>query len=351
MFLVIAAGVLLVLSFFQVMLSNIFALISYSGAMYLIPEITFDQPAGVFSLAIVGIALLISLRLLYPIGKSGGDTLHLVLQIVARVLLAAAAFGFFVLADGGLGLFLWFAAMIVWGMIVFRLRRSQQRMLVDVVALAARRGLPLGPVVEAFSTEQRGMIGRRTARFAERLQAGYSVAESLRTTPRLLPAQDQLAIEIGQQTNSLPVTLGGLSGETNSPDHFKEQFGIGAIGLLAVATWGAVAVLFYSYKIVPAFEHFFIKDFHRPLPPLTQAVFACLKFMAAPGLPLEILFAVVLVIFGFYLPMYEMGWTRAEFPLLNRFLAAGHTAVVLRWCAAAVRRQQSVHWPSDIRAA
>ena len=163
MLLIVAAGVFMVVSYFQLMLSNWIAMVAYSATLPSIPAIEFGQPVGVVSIAMIATALLVSLRLMYPTRRSGDDALHGVLQIVARILLAFAAFGFFVIAAGELGAYLWIVAMIVWGMIVFRFRRSQQRMLLDLIALAARRGLPLAPVVQAFADEQPGAIGRRAA--------------------------------------------------------------------------------------------------------------------------------------------------------------------------------------------
>ena len=127
------------------------------------------------------------MRLVYSRQPPGGDVLQILLQILARVLLAYAAFGFFICMAGDLGVFLWFGAMIVWGIVVFRFRRSQQQMLVDLLSLAARRGLPLAPAVRAFGQEQSGVIGRRAVAFADRLAAGYPLTDAILATRRLLP--------------------------------------------------------------------------------------------------------------------------------------------------------------------
>ena len=50
------------------------------------------------------------------------------------------------------------------------------------------------------------------------------------------------------------------------------------------------------------------------------------------------------MLFFLYLLAYLMGWMRFELPVLNRFFAPRHSAVVLRWFALAVRREQSL-WP------
>ena len=78
------------------------------------------------------------------------------------------------------------------------------------------------------------------------------------------------------------------------------------------------------------------------MPRLTKAVFAYLDIVKVPGLPLVILFAGGLVVFAFYLPIYVMGWTRRSFLCSINSSRARHSAVLLRWFAAAVRRQQSL---------
>ena len=86
------------------------------------------------SVATIAIALWISLRLVYS-GRRSGDGLHILLRIVVAVLLLSTALGLFIDLLGDLGFVLWLAALIVWGIVVFRMRRAQRQMFVDLLAL------------------------------------------------------------------------------------------------------------------------------------------------------------------------------------------------------------------------
>lgn len=345
--LAIAAGIVSLVSMFQLLISNTEAMFSFGP-----PEgVEVDVLPGALCVAVIGIALLISLRLIYA-SRRGGDALHLLLQILARVLLVYAVLGLCLAIGGFLGVLVWLAGLVVWGVIVFRRRRAKQQMLVDLLALATQRGLPLGPVAHLFAAEQSGVIGRRAEAFAERLDAGSPLADAILATPRLVAPQDRLAIEIGQQTESLPVTLQSMSGGPISPERQNESLGVGAISLVALATVGVGCVLFVAIKIVPAMEFIFTDlNRHWPgphgagrtpfhLPPLSQHLFSLLRAIGGPALPLVICCGAGLSFLALYGLAYAMGWVRAEIPLVNRFFLPRHTAVVLRWLAAAVRRQQ-----------
>lgn len=314
-----------------------------------------DLPSavGMLSTAIIAVALWLSLRLVYS-GRRSGDAVHILLRIVVAVLLLSTVAGLCIdLLGGDLGVLFCLTTLIVWGIVVFRLRRTQRQMFVDLLALTAERSLPIAPVMRAMAIEEHGAIGYRAGEFADRLDAGYQVAQALLATRGLLAPQDQLAIEIGQQTGSLPITLQTLAGDPIAPGRAGESIWIGSIGLVAMANMLLTCVLFVSVKIVPAYEKIFVdfRDHGRRtgypqlrFPPITQFLFSVFHTIFDLLAKLAYPLAVVVPLLTFYVVAYLMGWWRFELPLVNRFFAPRHSAIVLRWFAAAVRREQSL-WP------
>ena len=99
--------------------------------------------------------------------------------------------------------------------------------------------------MRALALEEHGAIGYRAGDFADRLDAGYQVADALLASRGLLAPQDQLAIEVAQQTGSLPITLQTLAGDPLAPGRAGESMWIGSIGLMGLGTMGVFCVFFH----------------------------------------------------------------------------------------------------------
>jgi type II secretory pathway component PulF len=247
------------------------------------------------------------------------------------VVLCALVFGFF------LGGSIFLAAVVFIGIVIVfaRRRATNQDALLDILAIAAERGVPLGPAVEAFAESSGGRFRRWADTLAGLLNSGVPLADALNVVPRILPPDARLLIRVGGDAGLLPGALREASAARRSR-------GTGHTALLPRFSYLILVLLvmqvisgFILYFIVPKFEAIF-HDFHVSLPPVTIFVIrASHVVVGSPLLGVLILAEVLLLL---HLPFAYFGWSGGYLPGIDRFLLAPfdrllvrrHSAVILR---------------------
>ncbi len=216
---------------------------------------------------------------------------------------------------------------------MFRGHSAQREALVQALAIAARRRMPLSPTLEAFS-EQCGFIFRnRILTLADALQIGLPLPEALDRVPGVLPADAEVMIRVGWDVGIPVEALQEAAARRSSPPpwvNLTGQITYVLFVLLAIQT----LVGFIMYFIAPKLEAIFA-DFGLPLPPVTLIVlqmnFVGFNYRYFAGLMIAVeLFLLV------SLPLTAGGRLSGWIPLFDRLFLRRHSAVILRSLARVV---------------
>ncbi len=289
---------------------------------------------GLLVSALLGAAILVWLRFVNA-KRWEHETLCRFANAMAVVLLGLAIVGAFVVPFGWLGLELGLACMVIWGMAVFRLRQTQRAVLLELLELAVRRGIPLEPLVRAFSAEQVGEIGRRAARLSNWLSDGVSLGTAAGADGKVLSPPAILAVEFGEANGSLAVALHQARDSSAASARNWEGTTLGWIWIMNFCGIGLYGGTFMLVQIVPQFVKIF-KDFGTSLPPFTLRVLA---FFGSPAVEWSVgLMTLFVVLASIRLAFYVMGFQGLGLPLVDRMLAPLDAAVVLRWLAIPAER-------------
>jgi hypothetical protein len=232
-------------------------------------------PINLVVLALPGAALLWTARLVYGRrGTSSDDVLKRVLSTASWLMLLLAFFG---VVGGMTGPFALLALPIVWIvfiMILGQYRRSENRALLDVLAIAAERGLPLDAAARAFADERADELGLRAGRLADSLAAGTPLPEALESSGhRFLPIDAKLAVRVGWETGQLGPAIRRITGMNASVESMLRTTSVKFLYLF-VLFFTAVGILsFVMLRIIPTFAKMF-EEFELKLPPPTLLLVA-----------------------------------------------------------------------------
>jgi type II secretory pathway component PulF len=143
--------------------------------------------------------------------------------MILLVLLAVGIRATQILGDALLALGLLLMPPLAVGLIYLTLRRRPQierEGLIDVLAIAARSGLPMGPAVSALRALGPSGGGRRLQGLARRLEAGEPLPRVLREMPGLLPAESETLarLELPGTTTAAALEQAVAAGEARRRD-------------------------------------------------------------------------------------------------------------------------------------
>jgi general secretion pathway protein F len=295
--------------------------------------------AGAASLLLVGCAILVALRLVYWDRRPLADGLHVVIRLAGWLLIALGVFGVLMVIADGWAWLVWLAALVCWGIAVFRWRESQRGALLDLIALCAARGIPLEPAVRAMAVEEGGLFGSRAMPLADALGRGIALAPAVEQSRRALPPASALAARVGEVTGDMARALSTVERRSNRLEAVGGNPPIRAMSLVYTMIVAGSVAPFMAIRIAPAMEKIY-KDFRRPLPPLSRHVFEM-----AGSTWLAVFSGVMLVVAlatGLYAVVRGLGWMRFELPPASWLFAPREAGVVLRLLALAVERGQPI---------
>jgi type II secretory pathway component PulF len=206
-----------------------------------------------------------------------------------------------------------------------RRRSTDQEALLWVLNVAAERGIPLSPGVQAFSSQASGVFRIWTASLAELLRQGVSLPEAIESLPRIVSGPSALLIRMGAESGDLAAGLGEATRARTGRSPGIAGFGARMAYLGWVAFFGLAIVGFLMYFIIPKFEAIF-RDFGVELPEVTLLVIRASHHAVDLGW-LWILIALMALI---YLPFAVAGWSNLGLPLVDRMFSRRHTILILR---------------------
>ncbi|MDR3638651.1 MAG: type II secretion system F family protein [Isosphaeraceae bacterium] len=218
---------------------------------------------------------------------------------------------------------------------------TQQDAVLRALAIAADRGMPLAPALQAIADHCGFFLRARVLALADTLQAGAPFPDALDMTPGVLPPDAEVIARVGYDTGVLP---GALREAADARVALPSTWGWIVARLCYLM--GVLLVLqsvigFISYFILPKFEAIF-KDFGAPLPQFTilviQATHAAIRYGWASALLVGLEVAIL-----FLLPLTLVGWLNVGIPVLDRLFIRRHSALILRALAGVVESGQPLN--------
>lgn len=127
--------------------------------------------------------------------------------------------------------------------------------LLRLIAVAAEERLPLGPLLEAWAADERGVQERRLRRLIRLLNKGAPLPDAVEQVRGVLRDEDVLAIRFGVQSGALAASVRDLLDESQ-PNAADGTTGIRdrLFYFLVVLLFATPVVTFISIKIAPEFE-------------------------------------------------------------------------------------------------
>ncbi|HEY2147452.1 MAG TPA: type II secretion system F family protein, partial [Pirellulales bacterium] len=138
------------------------------------PELVWPGPSfsGALGLAFLGWVTLLVIAIIYRYRKPPADPPQILMRLAGWLLIALGALGMLLVYWGDVGATIWLVGIALWGGAVYRFRRSQKFAQLNLLAVAADRGMPLEPVVRAMAEEEGGRFYFRAMAFADALASG-----------------------------------------------------------------------------------------------------------------------------------------------------------------------------------
>jgi general secretion pathway protein F len=147
---------------------------------------------------------------------------------------------------------------------------TQRRSLLRLIAVATEEHLPLGPLIEAWAADERGVQVSRLRRLARLLAEGTPLASAIEQAPGGLGDEDVLAIRFGAQSGTLAAAVrGALDDSQARPTSRASLFRRTIIYFCAVSLIGLLIVAFVQVKIVPVINKI-LADFSVQPPEMFQ---------------------------------------------------------------------------------
>ncbi len=292
-------------------------------------ELPIPSFLGAASLFFLGCVLLIAIRLVYA-GRNRPDQPQIAMRLTAWLMLALGLLGMMLVVWGEVGVVLWLIGIVCWGGAVCRFRRSQRMLMLELLALAADRAMPLEPAVRCIADEEGGLYYTRATALADRLAAGTPLALAIQGDRKAVPSGAFPAARIGEVSGAVGPALRTVDPARNRPAGEPGVSPIRASSIYYIVLVFCGFGIFLGSRIAPAFRKIFA-DFKQELPALTKLVF---EISASP---ITISFCVVsmlaAVALAFIVALRELGWIRAGLPIFDRATAPEDTAAALRLLA------------------
>ncbi len=300
------------------------------------------EPAAVIPLLIAAFALLaLGVVLLVLIGVTlsqerpgDGGFLRAFAVVSCWILIIIAMVFLFLL----LGPFL-----VVILVIYFRRLRARQQAMLWGLAVAAERGIPLTPAIEAFASEHWGLARWSARSLARLVAAGTPLPDALAFVGGMVPREALVPIRVGHELGALSAGLrqaAAPAGPQESVSYQQQsvwdQLAIRIFYLCVVILSSTVAITFMMLKIAPAFHKIFA-DFGAELPAISRFMIGIIPSFAIPW---ELLLLAVCFLLFFYLPLRYFRVITWDLPFMGRFTRKLHSATILESLALTAERNQ-----------
>lgn len=298
------------------------------------------NPLNYLAFAILGAALLWAVKVVYD-GRNGSadDFVRRLLLLFGWILFFAGSIGVVIGLTGPLSWLPMFGV-IAAGFGYVKYMAAERRSLLWALAIAAERGIPLDEAARAFADERSVVLGPRTARLAELLEAGAPLPQALAIARHPLPTDALLAARLGAETGQIAKAL-------QMAIQFGNQFEMALRSLLAkyfylllVLFVGSMVVMFVMVRIVPVMTQL-MSDFDLELPLVTRYLVAASDWLVIYW-PFFIPVFIAILFLCLIGVSFYVGVSRYELPLLNRVWRRCDTSLILKSMALTVGQGRSI---------
>lgn len=140
-----------------------------------------------------------------------------------------------------------------------------------MIAAGIEEKLPLVPLLEAWTEDERGTQQKRLRRLVRLLNDGTSIADAVEQVPGILRDEDILAIRFDAQSGTATTAIREcLDDPANVTPERPSRLRSTNMYLWTVLILGFPIVVFVVVKIIPAFREIF-QEFQLQLPGVTEA--------------------------------------------------------------------------------
>lgn len=221
-------------------------------------------------------------------------------------------------------------ALAVAGLTLITSRWASQRdALLQTLAIAVEREMPLAAAIEALGNAQRGRSRRRLLALTRLLQEGAPLPQALAMVPGVLPREAEISIGVGWASGQLAGALREAAGPHSLETVKRATFIPRLAYLVFVLLIMKLILCFVLYFIFPKFEAIF-RDFGLPLPRFTIGIIVASHWMIRWGWPILVLMTIVELTLAVVLPLSLTGWWEPNLFWIDRLFRSRHTAPVLR---------------------
>ncbi len=234
-------------------------------------------------------------------------------------------------------------AIIIWlAMATFRYRVSESRAMLWQLVTAVDRGMPMIAAIEAFAHERTDEIGVRVTELARKLRNGELLPMAIRSCRLPLSTELRLIAAMGirpdQRTNSARTLI------IESEQRRYRLSGIldRLIYFLVLCAMLVSELKYFCTRTLPTVG-LDLMDLGVPLPQRLVAIAAFGDWTSSPLA--EFLLSLLAIAVGAFLIgiiLYYIGWFTWEPPIIRRFTARYHGAIVLRMIAGAIDRSEAL---------
>jgi type II secretory pathway component PulF len=219
-------------------------------------------------------------------------------------------------------------------------KMNRQANLIWTLALAVRRGLPLGREVLTLSKSLWGRQRLRLEYLSENLDAGQSLSNSLERQPGLVPLSVVVQIRLGEDTGTLTDVLAACGAGQ------LQQYSTNAE---VVATQNALMILmipimlipfffgFIGYYIIPKHKKIFEDSGIQPTE-LLKFLFSVMD----PGLSIATLIGFMSLVFVTAMYFALIRDRERDWPIVSRLAPRSNAPLILRALALLVRESRSL---------
>ena len=258
-------------------------------------------------LLLPGICILIALQIFYRKRVISSNVARLLLATAAWLMILLGLVGGIIALLSWLSLFFLPIVLLALFMMVDRYRRGEHHALLNSLAFAAEKGIPLPEIAQAFATENVADAGARAQYLSGQLEAGATLSAATRGARLRLSTPQRLAVNLSDVLVARGVALRSQLNWGNESDSALRVIVNRLFYLCGVALVTLWIFVFLTIKIVPVFQKMF-EEFGFDLPAPTLSLIRCSRWFAQGGfLLIPPLFAVVMIAFGVGMTFYT-GW-------------------------------------------
>ena len=287
---------------------------------------------GIFGTLLFGVAVLAASRLLSGPVRAGRESImDVVLNAIGWTLIWCSILSLSFAIFAGLPLVAVFSAIVIQ----IRGTRARKHALLFTMGVAAKRMMPLAPVIEAFADEQPGRIAQRARLLASRLKSGWLLPDALDASRGLIPSEARATIRTGFEAGTLAAALENAADNDDLRDTVWAEMGSKLFYLCCLVLFGSLLAIFMMLRIAPAFQMIFM-DFDVALPGIT--IFAIAAFNILTQFFYLLFFPLcILALYGY---LRYTGLIRWDLPGVTRLARRLHTATVLDALATLARHDR-----------